>query len=158
MISNRSLIAARLAALMLVSALVLGACGGDDDGSSNGGNGGDGGSGDAGGMSVDVTAADFAFDPTTIEAEAGQEVTVTLVNEDDAEHSFTIDDPSVDTEAHGGESAEVSFTAPDSSVEFYCRYHPDQMQGEVAVGGSAAGSSGRSGDSGGGNGAYNYDD
>jgi plastocyanin len=155
MLATKSHLVARVAALAFVAALIFAACGDDDgDSASNGGNGGSG----SGGQTVEITAADFAFDPTTIDAEAGEEITVTLTNEDDTEHSFTIDDPEVETEAEGGESGEVTFTAPDSSVEFYCRYHPDQMTGEVSVGGSAAGSSSnRSGDSGG-SGAYNYDD
>jgi plastocyanin len=158
MLASKSPRSVRVAALALLGALFLAACGDDNGGSSSNGGSGDGGS-DSGGQTVEVTAADFAFDPTTIEAEAGEEITVNLTNGDDTEHSFTIDDPAVETEAAGGESAEVTFTAPDSSVEFYCEYHPEQMRGEVTVGGSAAGSSGnRSSDTSGGNGAYNYDD
>jgi hypothetical protein len=49
----------------------------------------------------------------------------------------------VETEAEGGESAEVSFTAPEEgAVEFHCKYHPDQMTGEISVDGSAAGGNG----------------
>jgi plastocyanin len=116
---------------LIVAALLIGACGEDDGGGS--------GSGD----SVELVAQDFSFDPTTLDLPAGEEVTVTLMNEGEAEHSFTVDDLDVETEAEGGESAEVSFTAPEEgAVEFHCKYHPDQMTGEISVDGSAAGGNG----------------
>jgi plastocyanin len=152
MVSKWSTRGVRLTVLLVTAALVVGACGGDDDDS--GSNGGGSGGGEA--QSVDLTAANFAFDPTTIEAEPGQEVTVTLVNDDSAEHSFTVEDLDVEVEAEGGESADVTFTAPDSgSVEFHCEYHPEQMRGEITVDGSAADtdSSGS-----GGRGAYDLDE
>jgi plastocyanin len=152
MVSKRSTGGLHLAALLVTAAVLVGACGGDDDDSGSG-NGGDGG-GEA--QSVELTAANFTFDPTTIEAAPGQEIQVTLVNDDSAEHSFTVEDLDVEVEAEGGESADVSFTAPDSgSVEFHCEYHPDQMKGEITVDGSAA-DSGAS-DSGG-RGAYDLDE
>jgi plastocyanin len=109
-----------------VLALVASACG-DDGGDVEGGDGG-------GGRPVEVTAADFSFDPASIAAEAGESIELTLTNSGDAEHSFTIDDV-VEVEAEGGEEASGSFTAPDETVEFYCEYHPDQMRGELTIGG-----------------------
>jgi cytochrome c oxidase subunit 2 len=142
----------RLAVLLVTAALVVGACGGDDDDSGSNG----GGSGGGEGQSIELTAANFSFDPATIEAEPGQEVTVTLVNDDDAEHSFTVTDLDVEVEAEGGESADVTFTAPDSgSVEFHCKYHAEQMRGEITVDGAAAGSDSSSS---GGRGAYDLDE
>ena len=39
-----------------------------------------------------------------------------------------------EVEAEGGESATTTFTAPESgTVEFICKYHPDQMTGEISV-------------------------
>jgi plastocyanin len=123
---------ASVLAALIVAALLVGACGEDD-----------GGSGAASGDSVELVAQDFSFDPTTLDLPAGEEVTVTLTNEGEAEHSFTVEDLDVETEAEGGESAEVSFTAPEEgAVEFHCKYHPDQMTGEISVDGSAAGGSG----------------
>ena len=115
-------------AVLIVGALLLGACGEDDGGSSS-----------DSGESVELVAQDFSFEPTTLDLPAGEEVTVNLVNEDDAEHSFTVEDLDVETEAEGGESSEVSFTAPDEgTVGFICKYHPDQMTGEISVGGGGA--------------------
>jgi plastocyanin len=112
--------------LVLVAALaLLAACGNDDGG--------------GGGESLEVTAADFSFDPTTLEVEPGAEVTVTLINDGETEHSFSIEDPEVEVEAEAGEEAETTFTAPDEgTVEFFCKYHPTQMTGELVVGGGGA--------------------
>jgi cytochrome c oxidase subunit 2 len=128
----------RFAAVAVVAGLfLLGACG-DDEGSSDGSS--DGGSSDA--QTIEVTASDFAFDPDTFEVEGGGEVEVSLTNDGDVEHSFSIEDPEFEIEAEGGDSATGTFTAPDDgSVEFFCKYHPDQMTGEITVGGTAAGGS-----------------
>jgi plastocyanin len=112
----------------VVGVLALGACGDD------GGNGGGGTENGGGSESVDLTAQDFAFDPATIEVDPGAEVELTFNNEDDVEHSFTAEDLDAEVEAEGGESATTTFTAPDSgTVEFICKYHPDQMTGEISV-------------------------
>jgi plastocyanin len=116
--------------LLFVAAGVLAfvACG-DDNGEGGGGSG----NGSAT-QSVDLTAQDFAFDPSTIEVDSGAEVELTFNNEDDVEHSFTAEDLDAEVEAEGGESATTTFTAPESgTVEFFCKYHPDQMTGEISV-------------------------
>jgi cytochrome c oxidase subunit 2 len=108
--------------------LAFGACG-DDNGDGGGGSGNGGAT-----QSVDLTAQDFAFDPSSIEVDSGAEVELTFNNEDDVEHSFTAEDLDAEVEAEGGESATTTFTAPESgTVEFICKYHPDQMTGEISV-------------------------
>jgi plastocyanin len=118
------------AALMAVGVLLFAACGSDEPSGGGSTSGGD----------VTLTAKDIAFDPTEIDVGAGEEVNVTLDNQDDTEHSFTVDDLDVEIEAEGGESADVSFTAPDSeeTIEFHCKYHSDTMVGEIVVGGSTS--------------------
>jgi plastocyanin len=117
-----------LLVLTVVGMLAFGACGGDD----NGNGGGAGGSGAT--QSVELTAKDFSFDPTTIKVDPGAEVELTFNNEGEVEHSFTADDLDAEVEAEGGESASTTFTAPDSgSVEFHCKYHPDKMKGTIEV-------------------------
>jgi plastocyanin len=124
-----SIVSKRLVAVaVLAGALFLGACGDDEPETEAGADGGGGSS------SIEVTASDIAFDSTSFEVPAGAEVAVTLTNEDDPEHSFSIEDPEFEIEAHGGESAEGTFTAPDSgTLEFFCKYHPDAMRGEITV-------------------------
>ena len=112
--------------LIISPFLLLASCG-DDSPDAEGG----------GAKQVEVTAADFAFDTTSISAEPGESIELTLVNSDDAEHSFTIEDV-VDLEAEGGEEGSATFTAPEETVQFFCRYHPDQMQGELTISGSSS--------------------
>ena len=120
--------------LVLGAALLAAACGDDDEEDTSGG----GPTAESGAQTVEVVATDFAFAPAEISAEPGQAVSITLKNDGTVEHSFTIDDLGVDTEAEGGEEATTELTAPDESVEFYCRYHPSQMRGTVKVGASGA--------------------
>ena len=125
---------------VLVALLLLGgvACGDDDDAgdgsgsgsgseSDSGGTDGGGlygeGSGDAGAASEPGTIAiqDFAF-PDTVEAGAGETVTVT--NNDDTNHTVTADDGAFDVTADAGQ--ETEFTAPSEAGEygFHCEIHP----------------------------------
>lgn len=135
-------------AALLAMTLLLGACGSEEsDGgtATDSGTGTDNGGG-GGGSTIEVVAQDFKFDQTSLDVEPGAEVTVTLTNEDDAEHTFTIEELDVEAEAAGGETADATFTAPDSgSYEFICEYHPDDMRGTLSVGGDA-GAGGSSGD------------
>jgi plastocyanin len=142
----------KLLILLCATALLGAACGGDDDeGSDDEGSGGSGG--------TTVTAEDFSFSPDSLSVEAGAEVDITLQNDGDVEHSFTSDDLDFEVEAEGGESASGTFTAPDedSTLEFHCKYHPDQMTGEITVGSGGTGAGG-GGDDGTGEGKAENDD
>lgn len=94
------------------------------------GGGGDEGSGDDGTADVTLYIKDFAFDPTTLEVSAGEH-TITITNNDPAEHSFTLDDDSVSQDVEGGESATLTFDAAEA-IGFHCKYHPD-MKGTLTV-------------------------
>lgn len=96
---------------------------------------------EAGGDGITVTASDFSFDPTTVSADPGEEVQVTLENEGDAPHTFTAEGLGIDIQADGGDSASGTFTAPDedATFEFVCTIHPGQMRGEIVVGAGGAG-------------------
>ncbi len=76
---------------------------------------------------------DFYFGPTYLRGEPGSTVTLALVNEGDAPHTFTIDALDVDTEVAPGESTEVEVTLGDQGATvFYCRFHQGQgMQGAI---------------------------
>ena len=108
----------------------LAACGDDDDAES-----GDTGTrpptSEATGAGATIAAANITFDPTELNVAAGE--TITLRNEDDVEHSFTIDDPDIDAEAEGGEEATVEAPDQPGTYDFHCRYHPDQMTGTLTV-------------------------
>lgn len=118
----------RAVAVVFALGFVLAACGGDDDGGGEE-TGGATGTETGDGAGVAITIADFAFDPTTITVSGPTEVTIT--NDDDAAHTFTLDDGSVDQEIAGGESATVTVDVS-ASTGWACRFHP-AMTGTVEV-------------------------
>ena len=115
------------ASLLLFAA----ACGGGEE-TSTGSSEDSGESADA--LPVTVTASDFAFDQETLEGHATHTVDLTLVNEDDAAHTFTIDEMDVNVEAEGGAEAQTTFTPEElGTFEYYCKYHPDTMKGKLTI-------------------------
>jgi plastocyanin len=135
MTRTRAAICAAVVALALAGA----ACGGDDGsevGSSattaGGGATTDGGGTDGGGAADQtVTIKDFTYDPSELTIEGS--TTIEVVNEDDTEHSFTLDDDSASQDVEGGESATVTID-PAASIGWHCEYHPDTMKGSITVG------------------------
>jgi plastocyanin len=93
---------------------------------------------DVAGMSeFELELDDFYFGPTVIEGEAGQALTLSLHNEGEAPHTFTVDG-GVDQEVQPGDESSAEVTFPDSgAVVFYCRFHRGGgMLGALSVGGS----------------------
>ena len=125
----------RLVPLLLVPLLALAACG-DDDGDDGATTEDTASQGDAaregstGGVAVN--AAGFRFAPSAIEATAGAPTTIDLTNEDDTDHTLTIEELGVDIAAGGGESASGDFTADAGEYDFVCRIHPS-MTGTLTV-------------------------
>ena len=91
----------------------------------------EGGTGEVSNGEVEMELDDFYFGPTFTQAEAGSAVTVSLFNEGDTLHTFTIDSLGIDEEVEPGATVEVEVTLPDSgAIRYYCRLHADQgMQG-----------------------------
>lgn len=113
-------------AALLGGSLLLAACG-DDDGS-NAADEADGseGHGDSetpvaeGAREVEVLAADFAFDPSEITAEAGDEIAIVL-RSGDMVHDFTIDELDARVAAGEGETATGGLTvAEPGTYTYYC--------------------------------------
>jgi plastocyanin len=117
-------------AVALALALPLAGCGGSDD---DGGDDSSAAEERPSGPTSDITAKDFAFDPSDVTLEAGREVTLVLTNEDSAEHNITAEDLDVDADAEGGETGQATITPDAGSYDFHCKYHPDQMQGTITV-------------------------
>ena len=134
MTKTRAVLCAAVAVLALVGA----ACGGDDGSEvgsgatpAAGGATTAAGSTDGGGAADQtVTIKDFTFDPSELTVDAS--TTIEVVNEDDAEHSFTLDDDSVSQDVQPGESATVTID-PAASIGWHCEFHPD-MTGSITVG------------------------
>src|SRR5687768_10341545 len=134
-------------------AVLVGACGSDDSGGSNNDaaepsapaeeSAPEGGGGPA--ETIEVTAKDFEFAPTELSVGAGAEVTVSVTNDGNTDHTFTIEEV-VDVTVPAGGSTEGTFTAPETgSLEYVCNFHPS-MKGTITIGGS--GGAGAGGDTG----------
>jgi plastocyanin len=129
-----------LIAGLFAMALVLAACGGNDNGGTTGPTAattgptgptatGGGGGGGGGGGATKVTIQDFAFHPSTITVSGPTEVTVT--NNDTTAHTFTLDDGSADLALGAGESGTVTVDVSETTG-FHCRIHPT-MTGTIEV-------------------------
>ena len=89
-------------------------------------------------QSLSVEAFDFYFEPTTLAVDVGARVTIELTNSGSVSHSWTSTDLDAEIEVAEGESGTVEFTVLDEpgSVDFFCKFHPDEMQGTVSIGDS----------------------
>ena len=136
-----------LLTLALLLGFVLAACSSGSEESApaatEGGNGGDAGSGTATveGGAVEVTTANMEFDVNTIEATAGEDFTITLVNDDSAPHNISIYSEEGGENIVLGDTAEAgqTVTVDVSALEpgeyyFQCDIHPD-MNGTLVVSG-----------------------
>jgi plastocyanin len=122
----------RRAAFVVVFAVLLvgaSACSSDSSTTDTGGTGSAGGT-DGGAADQTITIKDFTFDPSTLTISGS--TTIEVVNQDDTEHSFTLDDDTVSQDVEGGESATVTI-APTASIGWHCEYHPDTMKGSITV-------------------------
>ncbi len=129
-----------LITLILVVASALAACSGGDD-ASEPADGGAGGTATVEDGAVEISAADLAFDVATIEAPAGEDFTITLVNDDSAVHNISIyteeggevlaEGPFIDPEQTG--TTDVSALEP-GTYFFVCDLHPE-MNGTLIVSG-----------------------
>lgn len=146
---KRGLIGLAALAILFAGALVAG-CGGDDDDDANGGsepqptaaseeNGAtdenDGEDAPSGGTTISVDAFDFGYDPESITATAGQEITVDLNNTGETPHTFTIDGVVDSGTVEAGDSGSISFTPAESGeLSFYCTIHTAEvMSGTLQV-------------------------
>ncbi|MGH2709748.1 MAG: cupredoxin domain-containing protein [Actinomycetota bacterium] len=111
----------RLVVLMAVVGLLGAACGGDG----GGGNGGDGGS-----TAGTVTMVDNAFEPTDPTVASGD--TLSLENQGQATHTFTLEDDSIDEQVAAGSTASVTVSLDPGSYGFACTLHPE-MTGTLTV-------------------------
>ena len=89
---------------------------------------------------VSIDASEFAFEPDTIEAQAGQRLRIELVNTGTLSHNLHIDGEAVQAKTETvqkGSEASVTFTVPDSgSVRFFCNvpgHKQAGMTGKVVV-------------------------
>ena len=109
---------ARFTIAIAAVALLGAACGGD-------GNGGGGG-----GTTDSVTMVDNEFQPSSFTAGSS---TISVTNDGQALHSFTIADGDIDQDLQAGESAEVDLSGLEAGTyDLICKYHPE-MTGSLTV-------------------------
>ena len=89
-------------------------------------------------QSFTVQAFDNYFEPTSLQFEPGAEVSLSLENSGSVSHSVTIPDLDFEAEAQSGDTIDNSFTAPTEpgTLDFYCKFHPDEMKGTISIGGA----------------------
>lgn len=89
-------------------------------------------------QAIEVEAYDFYFEETSIVLELGADVTVDFTNAGENTHSFTVPDLDLEIEAESAETTEFSFELPNEPglLDFYCKYHPDDMNGTISIGGA----------------------
>ena len=133
--------------LVGVFALGLTACSSDDGGGSTGAetgttgttaSTGSTGNGDCAdltgeGATFTITIADFAFDPNCFTASASQGITI--VNQDGADHTFTVTGTQIDVPIAAGQTFNgepMSGAIEPGTYDFLCTIHPT-MTGQVTV-------------------------
>lgn len=84
-----------------------------------------------GSTSATIVAQGFAFSPDSVDVSAGA-VTLTVTNEDSAEHTFTLDDGSSNTNLAPGKTVEITLDLS-KTVGWHCTIHPS-MTGTLNVG------------------------
>jgi plastocyanin len=89
---------------------------------------------------VEVELDDDYFEPTILEGEPGQTVTLELMNEGNNAHTLTISGQGVDQEVQPGDEAEVDVTFPKSGqLAFVCKFHESNgMVGALEVAGTSS--------------------
>jgi len=138
----------RFAALFVIAVAVavpIAGCGGGDDNSTSAETAGStqastAGGAAGGGQTVDMTAADFKFDPSDPTVKSG-DVTFNLTNDGQETHSLEIEDVNgQDQEIEGdvspGQSGTLKVNLPPGKYEFYCPVgnHKEMgMEGEITV-------------------------
>ena len=116
----------RVALLVLVLALALAACGGDDGGGEQ-----SAGSGECPSGAVVIRMVDIKFDPEEATAQAGQEIC--WPNEDEVEHNAVAESGAdFESDLYGkGETFTTTVEEP-GRVEYVCTVHPG-MDGTIEV-------------------------
>ena len=125
----RTRLAARLAALMALT-LVVGACSSDSGGGDSGATETESEVGDLAPGSAAINIADLTFEPTTITVAAGS-TDIAITNADTVDHTFTLDNDTVDAAVSAGQNVTVTVELSES-VGFHCEIHPS-MTGTLQV-------------------------
>lgn len=134
-----------VAYLALLVVAILTGCGGGN----GGGGAGETDAGAAASDSLTVSAVDFAFEPSELEAEAGT-VSIDLVNDGESPHALEIEGvDAASATIEPGETATLDVELEDGTYEIFCPVdgHRDLgMVGTLTVGSGAGGTAGDTGE------------
>lgn len=86
--------------------------------------------------SSSISAVDNEFEPTDLQLTPGEEVTVEFTNDGETAHTFTSEELDFDSGiVEPGDTAEVTFTAPEDDTTFVCTIHEasDDMVGTIVA-------------------------
>ena len=88
-----------------------------------------------GGPAARIQVRDFGFVPETVEASAGQRVTMSVANFGRSHHTFTVPALGVDLVLAPGDETTVDLSAPEEGeVDILCRFHQASgMRGRLLV-------------------------
>jgi plastocyanin len=117
-----------LFAAVIAATLVFGACSSDSDGGDS-----DAPKSEVGDLapgSAAINIVDLTFEPTTITVAAGS-TDIAITNADTVDHTFTLDDDTVDEAVSAGQNVTVTVELS-ASVGFHCEIHPS-MTGTLQV-------------------------
>jgi uncharacterized cupredoxin-like copper-binding protein len=126
-------------AALIAAAFLAAGCGSDDDETTGGTTAA------SGGEAVELTAAEYAFDPSNLSLDAAGKVTFTVSNDGEETHALEVEGNGVEEETESigpGESGTLTVELEPGEYEFYCPIdgHKDEgMEGTLVVGGSSAG-------------------
>jgi plastocyanin len=115
----------RYARIVLMAALVTGTACGGDGGNTGGDDGGGGGT-----TTTSISMVDNAFEPSNPSVAGGSSLTVT--NDGEAAHTFTLEDGSIDEQLEAGAETSVSISLDAGEYGFVCSFHPE-MTGTLTV-------------------------
>ncbi len=125
---------------LLLAVVLLAGCGSD---SGNGNQAADTtSSGSAG--SVELTATEFKFDPSSVQVDKAGETTFTVVNDGKFKHALEIEGQGLEEksdEVGAGETTELKVDLKPGEYEFYCPvdgHREKGMEGKLLVAGAAA--------------------
>ncbi len=121
--------------VLLLAVVILAGCGSDD---SN-----DQAARDTSGVagSVELTATEYKFDPSTVELAKSGEMTFTLVNDGQVTHALEIEGQGIEEESdeiEGGATTALTVDLEPGEYEFYCPvddHREKGMEGTLTVGG-----------------------
>jgi plastocyanin len=100
---------------------------------------------EATGQVVEISASEFAFDPSTISLDAAGTYTFRLTNDGEFEHALEIEGQGIEEETDvigGGETAELTVDLAEGEYVIYCpvgNHREMGMEGTLVVGGTAGG-------------------